>query len=139
MGAKGDSYTVHFWIKTTQLSNDPAWWQSPAIMSKRGLASKFRVFTIYLTPDGALGLHFEEPQEEVVSESAVNNDEWRHVAVARSGGEAYVYVDGKLESKSSITDNDKSAPEESVIIGARLLDTGVVSRFFQGSRMSNFR
>lgn len=132
MGEQGSSYTIEFWIKTAQ-TGVGVWYQVPAIMSKRGVASKFRVFTFYLTQDGGVGLHFEAPQEDLVSASVINDNKWHHVAATRDGENASLYVDGDLEVSDQITDNDKSAPEEPAIIGARFLDSGQPSRFLQGS------
>ncbi len=53
--------------------------------------------------------------------------------LSRDGAEVKFYVDGKLETTSQITDNDKSSPGEAVVIGARLLDSGQVSRYIQAS------
>ena len=68
-----------------------------------------------------------------MSTSVINDDEWHHVAATRNGGDANLYVDGNLEIAEQITDNDKSAPEEPTIIGARLLNGGASARFLQGS------
>ena len=132
LGAAGSSYSVSCWINTTVTSEDTIWYKSPIVICKRDPNSKNRPFLFYITMDGTIGLHFEEPQEEIEGTTVISDGQWHHIAMRRNGGKAEIFVDGKKEVEGAIEDNDKTN-DGLFVIGARFKNSGDPTGFFAGS------
>ena len=132
LGAAGSSYSVSAWINTAITSESDLWHRSPVVITKRDPNSKNRPFLFYITMDGKIGLHFEEPKEEIEGQTIISDGKWHHIAMRRNGSQAELFVDGKKEIAGNITDNDKNN-EGLFMIGARFRNNGEPTGFFKGS------
>jgi len=91
-------FTTDFWVKTTDNSSNPTFWQNPMLVGNVNPAS----------PDGDFGITLNNGQIGVWSgicscgdqvlqtTKTINDNTWHHVAAVSDGTSLVLYVDGML-------------------------------------------
>ncbi len=128
------NFTLSFWLKTNQ--NGDNYSLSPMLIEKREIVFwGDRVFQFSFNSNGKATFGFSEQDTQThydaVSSKIVNDNTWHFITGRKSGNVYEIYVDGIYESY--LTGQGGQSSNDGITIGARRLDTGVGSAFFNGS------
>ncbi len=112
-------FTIEMWIKTSD--------------SYAGLAGKLNgCGTNWELLVGSGKIEFRPPSSApaITSSNTVNNNQWHHIAVTRSGTTVNIYIDGVLDGTG--TSNHNMTNTAQFVLGTRYNCDGSPSRFFDG-------
>ena len=131
--AKDDSFTIEYWMKTTEASVVVAIGRDNA--SSNGLHWWAGMWTdghvrFYLRDNGNNGLN----EGMLNSINPLNDDNWHHIVVVRDGssGISRLYIDGTEEDNATYTYPNNFADTVPVNIGY-LINNGTANNYFNGS------
>ncbi len=129
------NYTISLWVRTSQTGT--AKWNQKAIFDRRAteqLSGKNQwVANIYLNEYNAVGLVIRDSSVSLDLDDtlAINDDNWRHIAVTRKSSDyVKVYVNGSLRQSGSTTANPSTT--EITTIGARRTNPNALTGYFDG-------
>ncbi|MGJ8684352.1 MAG: LamG-like jellyroll fold domain-containing protein [Nonlabens sp.] len=108
----GSNFTCSVWIYSDGANNTAS---NKTIVAKRSGNTGFQM---YLRPDNRVTVWWNNgTTQEITSNTALNDNAWRHIAVAYDGTEVFLYIDGVLDNSEN-----KTAPiadSNTLTIGAR--------------------
>jgi glucose/arabinose dehydrogenase len=123
------NFTIAFWVNTTASTTGTVWTTGLGLISA-DVAGVANDFGISLITNGAVGFGVGNPNTMLASTNAINNGQWRHVAVTRvsSSGLMTMYIDGVQSATMTGPTGARTAPA-AIRIGGILSGGG----FFPGS------
>lgn len=97
-----NTFTISFWIKTTQVGNDTAW-QAPGVTGIEQTGGNNDIMIGIIDANGYVGICVGSGTPTDVfdkSTTIINNNAWHHVAINRdsSTGIVMIYVNGIFET-----------------------------------------
>ncbi len=120
-------FSVSSWVYSTG-SNDTN--DEKTIISKRGNSNDGYHF--YLRDDNRVEMRFgNTASATITSNTALNDNQWRHVAFTFDGTNANLYIDGVLDNTEAM--DAPAATAYSFAIGSRYVDKNDQRNFFDGS------
>jgi hypothetical protein len=126
----GDTGTVMFWIRTSQVGSNTIW-NAPGIFGVEQSGGGNDIFWGHINAAGNIGITAGNGAT-AYSVSAINDNTWHHIAMTRnsSSGRVEMYVDGSLSSFANSETGLKSTAFNWIgVIG----DTGGTPVYFVGS------
>ena len=105
-----NSFTVSFWLKTTDSGGGPQWWAGKGLVDGevQGTADDFGVSLV--GNSAALGIG--NPDTTIATTNAVNDGGWHHIAATRdaTSGQMVIYVDAVLQASGFGPVGTKASP-----------------------------
>lgn len=125
----GGTATLIFWIKTAQTGTSAAW-NSPGVTGIEQAGGSNDIQWGWLDGSGRIGVR--PGTGGAKSSSAINDDQWHHVALTRdsASGVTQVFVDGELTGSGTGPTGFKSLEYNQIGV---IADTGGSPRFLDGS------
>ncbi|AZQ44453.1 LamG-like jellyroll fold domain-containing protein [Nonlabens ponticola] len=118
------SFTVSSWVKSTGSNNTNS---VKTIVAKRNNADGFHFF---IRNDNKLGVYWNNgTAQSLVSNTALSNNAWRHVAVTFNGSQVKLYIDGVLDRQAN-----RTAP----IVNSNIMSLGARKRA-KNNIVNNFK
>ncbi|WP_431471683.1 choice-of-anchor D domain-containing protein [Nonlabens sp. SCSIO 43208] len=113
----GSTFSASAWVLSAG-SNDLG--NHRTIVAKREGTSGFQ---LSLRPDNRIRVVWYNPsQQRIVSNTAINDNAWQHIAVTYDGSDVSIYIDGILDNTAAVT--TPVADSNVLAIGARVHEDG---------------
>jgi len=125
--------SLSFWIKTTQTGDADDAWRSPGVVGIEESGGSDDIFWGWLDDKGHIGVSKGNNDDDSRSSTAVNDNQWHHVVLARdsSNGDVKIYIDGDLDTSGS-TDSGDVGNSFSSIGRIENTDSSKELHYFQG-------
>ncbi|MBD3311547.1 MAG: hypothetical protein GF349_03555 [Candidatus Magasanikbacteria bacterium] len=125
----GDTASVSYWIKTTQVG-DSTFWDAPGITGVEQSGGGNDIFWGWIDDNGYIGFKVGDGNG-VQSNNAINDDNWHHIFMTRnsSTGLIKLYVDGEFQNQITSDTGTKTTSFYSI---GRIEDTGGTPKYFDG-------
>jgi hypothetical protein len=99
------SFTVSFWVKTTETRSNATFWQRPSFFGKSNVGAPSGDFGVTIN-SGYLGywtgIALVERDNSYLSSILINDNTYRNIAVTNTGTLATMYLNGTLVSGSQL-------------------------------------
>ena len=130
----GDTSSLLFWIKTTQVGDDTHW-KAPSVTGVEQSANTDDIGWGYLDGSGRIGVAVGD-SGSVLSTMAINDGKWHHVGLSRDAGAGTVkvYVDGVLNASDTLQTGNKTSTFR--LLGARSVVAGDGVTFTGGNYLN---
>ena len=131
------SYTIQFWIKTTDSAEDGQWWQGKGIIDGEMPNSVDDFGTALCGDKFAAGVG--DPDTTIYSTTNINDGQWHMCTATRDNisGELAIYIDGVLEANATGPSGIKNAPS-SLSIGRINTDSNYLAAEIDEVRLFNY-
>jgi Concanavalin A-like lectin/glucanases superfamily len=120
------TFTVAFWVKTTNTATNGTYWQRPTLFGKASSGGASGDFGI-VTNNGYIGfwtgLNSGGDNSYLSASTKVNNGNWHFIAVSNDGASSTLYVDGA--ALGNLATGLALDSTEAFAIGARNDTTGI--------------
>ncbi|MBF4982898.1 choice-of-anchor D domain-containing protein, partial [Nonlabens mediterrranea] len=121
----GGRFTCSVWIYSEGANNTSS---NKTIVAKRTGNSGFQM---YLRPDNRVAVWWNNSgAQEIISNTAVADNAWRHIAVTYNGSDVTLYIDGVIDNTATLV--PPTADSNTLSIGARFEDENNVIEHWKG-------
>ena len=125
----GESYTLDFWMNTTQTGETGAQWYDATGVIDGSISANSSTFGVSLDVDKAsYGVGGESDDKTILSTAAVNNGDWQHITATRNADDGVIklYVNG-VEVANETQDLDPKGAASNLNIGRLLAGSNYYS------------